>query len=123
MEQSQISQNLNQQDNQDNEDKRQHQQIAANGALPAVVVRNGVANISINNNRRKDDKGNIETSVYWNTYFYTPNDEITQIHNQIVEYYENLPASLIDGLGNLEVIDPEPIKEILSNSIKQKIRI
>ena len=83
----------------------------ANGAMPAVVVPNGAP---VNNNRRKDDKGNIRISPYWNTYFYTPDDAITQKYFQIVEHYENLPASLIDGLGNLEVIDPEPIKEIPS---------
>ena len=91
--------------------QRRQAPAPANGAIPAVVV---APNIPTNNSRRKDDKGNIKTSPYWNTYFYTPNDAITQKYNQIVEHYENLPASLIEGLGNLDVIDPEPIKEIPS---------
>ena len=77
-----------------------------------MVVQSSVANIPFKNNRRKGDGGNIKTSVCWNTYFYTPNDAITQKYNQIVEYHENLPASMVDGLGNLEVVDQEPIKEI-----------
>ena len=70
---------------------RQRRQAPApvNGAIPAVVVPNGAPNIPTNNNRRKDDKGDIKTSPYWNTYFYTPNDAITQKYNQVVEHYEN----------------------------------
>ena len=83
-----------------------------------MVVPNGAPNIPTNNNRRKDDKGNIKTSPYWNTYFYTPNDAITQKYNQIVENYEYLPASLIDGLGNLEMLFTENIKE---NPSRQKL--
>ena len=81
-----------------------------NRIIPALVVPDGVAN----NNRKTNDKYYMKDSVYWNTYFYIPDDEITQKYNQIVENYENLPASLVDGLGNLEVRDPEPIKEIPS---------
>ncbi len=58
-----------------------------------------------------------EKTPYWRATFYTPNDNITDKYFEVVEYYEKLPASLQLGLGNLEVIEPEPIKHtpLLSN--------
>ncbi len=51
-----------------------------------------------------------EETPYWKaTTFHTPNDYITDIFFEIVEYYEKLPASIQLGLGNLEVVEPEPI--------------
>jgi hypothetical protein len=42
--------------------------------------------------------------------FNTPNDNITDKYFEVVVYYEKLSASIQLGLGNLEVIEPEPIK-------------
>ena len=76
--------------------------------LPAVVVNDN------RNKKRPQDFGEIKENVYFQLYFYTPDDEITRKYFEIVENYERLPASMVDGLGNLEVKEPEPIKEIPS---------
>ncbi len=49
-----------------------------------------------------------EETPYWRATFYTPKDYIEYF--EVVEYYEKLPAYIQLGLGNLEVIEPEPIK-------------
>jgi len=88
---------------------QQQQQIAIPAIpLPAIVVNDN------RNKKRPQDFGEIKESVYFNLYFYTPDDEITRKYFEIVENYERLPASIVDGLGNLEVKEPEPIKEIPS---------
>jgi len=43
-----------------------------------------------------------------------PDDYISRKYFSIVENYEKLPASMTDGLGNLEVKEPDPIKQIPS---------
>lgn len=97
--------------------RQPRQQIQeVNGALPAMMLPAVYIdnNDNNNNNRRPADKGNIKNNVYWKTYFYTPDDNITRKYFSIVENYEKLPASMVDGLGNLEVKEQEPIKEIPS---------
>ena len=94
--------------------QRQSQQIAIPAIqLPALPVND---NIDDDNDNRPEDRGNIKDidTVYWKKYFYTPDDDISRKYFSIVEYYEKLPASMIDGLGNLEVKEPEPIKQIPS---------
>ncbi len=48
--------------------------------------------------------------LIWRATFYTPNYYITDKYFEVVDYYEKLPASVQLGLGNLEVIEPDPIK-------------
>jgi hypothetical protein len=79
---------------------------AANIAIPAVNVNNPIAD-EIN---EKIEMFMSEETPYWRATFYTPNDYITDKYFEVVEYYEKLPASLQLGLGNSEVIEPEPIK-------------
>ena len=51
--------------------KRRQAAAPANGAIPAVVVQNGVANIPVNNNRRKDDK-EILQQAYIGIHIFIP---------------------------------------------------
>ena len=73
--------------------------------LPALPVNDNIDNDNPPGDRSIDD-------IYWRTYFYMPDDEISRKYFSIVENYEKLPASMTDGLGNLEVKEPEPIKQI-----------
>ena len=75
--------------------------------LPALPVNDNIDNDNPPGDRSIDD-------IYWRTYFYMPDDEISRKYFSIVENYEKLPASMTDGLGNLEVKEPEPIKQIPS---------
>ena len=43
-----------------------------------------------------------------------PDDYISRKYFSIVENYEKLPASMTDGLGNLELRSSDPIKQIPS---------
>ena len=70
--------------------------------LPALPVNDNIDNDNPPGDRSIDD-------IYWRTYFYMPDDEISRKYFSIVENYEKLPASMVDGLGNLEVKEPEPI--------------
>ena len=79
---------------------------AANVAIPAVNVDNPISDEI----KEKIDMFIREETPYWRATFYTPNDYITDKYFEVVEYYEKLPASIQLGLGNLEVIEPEPIK-------------
>ena len=79
---------------------------AANVAIPAVNVDNPISDEI----KEKVDMFISEETPYWRATFYTPNDYITDKYFEVVEYYEKLPASIQLGLGNLEVIEPEPIK-------------
>ena len=75
--------------------------------LPALPVNDNIDNDNPPGDRSIDD-------IYWRTYFYMPDDEISRKYFSIVENYEKLPASMSDGLGNLEVKEPDPIKQIPS---------
>jgi hypothetical protein len=48
---------------------------------------------------------------YWRDNLYIPNDHITKDYYEIAEIYPEIPASMIFGLGDLEVKKTEPIKE------------
>ncbi len=48
---------------------------------------------------------------YWRDTFYLPNDHITKDYSEVAETYPEIPASMVFGLGDLEVKKPEPIKE------------
>jgi hypothetical protein len=86
--------------------KPRQQAPAANIAIPAVNVNNPISDEI----KEKIEMFMSEETPYWRATFYTPNDYITDKYFEVVEYYEKLPASLQVGLGNLEVIEPEPIK-------------
>ncbi len=58
---------------------------------------------------KKETMESIEYQIL--ASFYTPNDYVTDKYFEVVEYYEKLPALIQSGLGNLEVIEPEPIKQ------------
>ena len=79
---------------------------ASNIAIPAVNVNNPISD-EIN---EKNEMFMSEETPYWRATFFTPNDYITDKYYEVVGYYEKLPASMQLGLGNLEVIEPEPIK-------------
>ena len=85
-------------------------------AIPAIPLPALPVNDNNDNDNRPADRRNIKSieDVYWKTYFYTPDDDISQKYFSIVENYEKLPASMTDGMGNLEVKEPEPIKQIPS---------
>ncbi len=81
-------------------------------AIPAIQLPALPVNDDYNNDNRPGDRS--INDIYWKTYFYMPDDDISRKYFSIVEYYEKLPASMTDGLGNLEVKEPEPIKQVPS---------
>ena len=81
-------------------------------AIPAIQLPALPVNDDYNNDNRPGDRSIDD--IYWKTYFYMPDDDISRKYFSIVEYYEKLPASMTDGLGNLEVKEPEPIKQVPS---------
>ena len=52
-----------------------------------------------------------ELTPYWRETFYTPNDYITDKYFEVVECYDKLPATMQSGLANLEVKEPESMKQ------------
>jgi hypothetical protein len=81
-------------------------------AIPAIQLPALPVNDDNNDDNRPGDRSIDD--IYWKTYFYMPDDDISRKYFSIVEYYEKLPASMTDGLGNLEVKEPEPIKQVPS---------
>jgi hypothetical protein len=65
---------------------------------------------------KKLDWGEMNND-YWLTYFFTPDDDVTDRYNKSMEYWlDKLPASFTDGLGNKELFDKyyKPIKQVVS---------
>lgn len=65
-----------------------------------------------NSIRIRDDVIVHDLTPYFKNYFYTPDDIITDRYLKLMEDFEKIPAIIAEGFANLEVKEPEPIKQI-----------